>query len=279
MRHAKRGFTLVEIIVVIAIIAILATIGMVGYREMSTRAKNASIVHSIKNTVKAIELYQKKYGTYPLRQYTNEKFFSATWNKEGTDTISTVSLILNDPSAIKTLQKHAAGTGRLTSRVTQNDHSGEDNYSYRLRKAYLSWYPQYLDTVSRSTVSRGGEQKIRGGSTSEAEWSAYADYLAKLFNGISLPVIYNESSSNFRAVEPDGSISETILMGAEYSLTYGTERGRATAFLTYVLAGKASCQSAGVQLHKQKYLADSNATLCSLKIGEEQAKINDRGDD
>ncbi|MDO4684520.1 MAG: type II secretion system protein [Candidatus Saccharibacteria bacterium] len=279
MQRAKQGFTLIELMVVVAIIAVLGTLGMVGYGAMSTRAKNSSIVHSVQGTIKAIELYQKKYGTYPLRQYANRKFADAAWDKTGTNVVSEISLILNDPDTIRTLQQHAVKAGRLAGRVTQNDHIEETQNSYRLRHAYLNWYPQYLDTVNRSTVTRSNEQKIRNGSTDESKWNAYANYLESLFRGIDLPTIYTESSSHFRAAESGGSSSDITLMGAEYSLAYGTQHGKATAFLTYALFGNTPCQAAGVELHKQKYLAESDATICSLKIGEEQSRPEDRGDD
>lgn len=50
----KSGFTLVELLIVIALIAILAAIGLVIYREVSTRARDATRVadlNSIKNAI------------------------------------------------------------------------------------------------------------------------------------------------------------------------------------------------------------------------------------
>lgn len=58
-----RGFSIVEIIIAIVIIAILASITIVSYAWMTRDARNAKYFAEVTELLKAIELYQTKYGS------------------------------------------------------------------------------------------------------------------------------------------------------------------------------------------------------------------------
>ncbi|UTX51514.1 prepilin-type N-terminal cleavage/methylation domain-containing protein [Candidatus Saccharibacteria bacterium TM7i] len=65
LNTAKRGFTIVELLIVVVVIAILAAITIVSYNGITNRA-NASASLSLANTwKKKIELFQAETGSYP----------------------------------------------------------------------------------------------------------------------------------------------------------------------------------------------------------------------
>lgn len=55
---SKSGFTIVELLIVIVVIGILAGIVIVGYSGIQERAKAVAIINDLKNTEKALRLYQ-----------------------------------------------------------------------------------------------------------------------------------------------------------------------------------------------------------------------------
>jgi prepilin-type N-terminal cleavage/methylation domain-containing protein len=66
---ARRGFTLVEMLVVITIIGILASLGTVAVFKALEAAKRARIKVEITNLNNAIESYKLKHGDYPPSFY------------------------------------------------------------------------------------------------------------------------------------------------------------------------------------------------------------------
>lgn len=62
---AKRGFTIVELLIVIVVIAILAAITIVAYNGIQTRANNTQTVDAVKQFVKAYHAYALDNGDYP----------------------------------------------------------------------------------------------------------------------------------------------------------------------------------------------------------------------
>lgn len=55
--HARRGFTVIELLIVIVVIAILAVITVVAYNGTQERAKTTQIVSGIRQTEKSLRLY------------------------------------------------------------------------------------------------------------------------------------------------------------------------------------------------------------------------------
>jgi prepilin-type N-terminal cleavage/methylation domain-containing protein len=62
---ARRGFTIVELLVVIVIIAILASITVVAYSGVSQRAITSSLQSDLTNIANRLKAYQVLYGSYP----------------------------------------------------------------------------------------------------------------------------------------------------------------------------------------------------------------------
>jgi len=64
-RSAKRGFTIVELIIVLVVIGILATVVFVGYSGVTTNAAEKAVQSDMKKVDDAFKLYKLDTGTYP----------------------------------------------------------------------------------------------------------------------------------------------------------------------------------------------------------------------
>jgi type II secretion system protein G len=62
---AKKGFTLVELIVVMAIIGILATLGFSSYTNSINKSKDARRKADLRSIMTALQLYYNDNGQYP----------------------------------------------------------------------------------------------------------------------------------------------------------------------------------------------------------------------
>lgn len=71
MKHAKTGFTLVELIVVITILAILGTIAFISLNGYNNDAKNGKVVSDLRNLAWAVEVSKTTDNTTLLSLITN----------------------------------------------------------------------------------------------------------------------------------------------------------------------------------------------------------------
>lgn len=62
---AKRGFTLVEILIVVAIIATLASVALVGLGPVQRNGRDTRRVSDLRQVQNGVELYYAKCGYYP----------------------------------------------------------------------------------------------------------------------------------------------------------------------------------------------------------------------
>jgi general secretion pathway protein G len=74
---ARRGFTIVEVMIVLAIILILATLVAVNLKGSSKDAKLGAAKIGMRALDKALERFQDKFGRYP----TDEEGLSVLWDK------------------------------------------------------------------------------------------------------------------------------------------------------------------------------------------------------
>lgn len=66
MNATRRGFTLVEIIMVISIIGVLAAIATVGWKGVTTSAKDRTRAQDVNIWVSTFDLYKSKYTVWPV---------------------------------------------------------------------------------------------------------------------------------------------------------------------------------------------------------------------
>jgi len=64
-QHAKRGFSLVELVIIVAVLGILAAIVIPDFQEHSTQAKEAVAKDSVRILRSVIELYAAQHGGVP----------------------------------------------------------------------------------------------------------------------------------------------------------------------------------------------------------------------
>lgn len=63
---AKRGFTMIEILVVVTIIGILITLGIRSYNATQIKARDVRRKADLHNIAKPLEAYFNDYGVYPI---------------------------------------------------------------------------------------------------------------------------------------------------------------------------------------------------------------------
>ncbi len=65
MRRARRGFTLIELMIVVAIIGILAAAAVPSFIDATDEARVARIQADLSTVGSAVEIYYAKNGKYP----------------------------------------------------------------------------------------------------------------------------------------------------------------------------------------------------------------------
>jgi len=66
MKLARRGFTLIEILIVVAIIAILASVVLVGLGPTQSLGRDARRISDLHEVQNGLELYYNAKGAYPI---------------------------------------------------------------------------------------------------------------------------------------------------------------------------------------------------------------------
>jgi len=64
-RSAKRGFTIVELIIVLVVIGILATVVFVGYSQVTSNASDVAVKSDLQKIDDAMKVYKLDNGVYP----------------------------------------------------------------------------------------------------------------------------------------------------------------------------------------------------------------------
>lgn len=73
-KTAKKGFTLVEILIVLAILSVIATLLVVSFQSLKISGRDAKRVSDINSIRNALNMYYQKYNSYPTYVTTGEAF-------------------------------------------------------------------------------------------------------------------------------------------------------------------------------------------------------------
>lgn len=126
--HAKRAFTLIELLIVVAIIAILAAIAVPNFLEAQTRSKIARVNSDMRTASIAIESYYVDSNGYPPSYWTRPygQAGNSTFPRQLTSPISYLSSqnIFLDPFKLR-------GTATFSDGAPRNPYT-QLFYDYKL---------------------------------------------------------------------------------------------------------------------------------------------------
>ena len=147
--NARRGFTIVELLIVIAVIGILVTISVVGFGKFQATSRDAQRVSKVTVLVSGLEHYYNQNGEYPS---------CADLAGDPAD-VTRDRLPTTDPDALRA----PTSTGQGTSFVCQDlNEASEDVFAFvgdgssacETAGGYcLSWTIKYLDEANGTIAS------------------------------------------------------------------------------------------------------------------------------
>ena len=144
-RHAKRGFTLVEIMIVVAIIALLAAIAIPNVLRGRTTANESASIGNLRALLSSLEMYRSVYQAYPSPD--GAAFKTGMYGANCTG--ASPEPDYGPPSFCKTLD---GSVGNALVQGYQYTYAGVGGTTYTLQGA-----PQSGSTGSRSfTVTEAG---------------------------------------------------------------------------------------------------------------------------
>jgi type II secretion system protein G len=136
-RRARRGFTLVEMLVVITIIGILAGLAIPAVIVARNRAKIGAMVMDIKQLEMACQAYKEKFGEYPP----DFAFVQPKDNPDGNTTRQTAAWQIVMRHLAKAFPRYVHNNDPPPYTNIQNDLNavGVDTYSFTPRTALAFW--------------------------------------------------------------------------------------------------------------------------------------------
>ncbi len=93
---ARKGFTLIEMLIVVAVIGVLASLVLVGLGPVQRQGRDARRIQDVRQVQTGLELYFVKHGNYPATK--EWSLLAAELKGDGLG----ISNIPNDPSTGKT---------------------------------------------------------------------------------------------------------------------------------------------------------------------------------
>lgn len=130
---AKRGFTLVEILIVVAIIATLASVALVGLGPVQRSGRDTRRISDLRQIQNGVELYFAKCGYYPgdavgggadCAGFTSTDFAGMSAALLGSEL--GISKVPNDPQSGKSyIYQSASGTSYVLGATLENEGSSQ----------------------------------------------------------------------------------------------------------------------------------------------------------
>jgi len=178
--HARKAFTLIELLIVIAIIAILALIALPNFLEAQTRAKVARVRSDLRTLATSIEAYYTDYNNYSILGNTTlwQNLSDFLWFQLPDGTVTVKCRPLTTPVAYYSgippqdpFMEHSFGLGDAkTSR-------GKGSY------LYINFQGAYVEATQNA-----------------ATWTGNGGTDASVLGGPALPIRFNSSDGKvFRA--------------------------------------------------------------------------------
>ncbi|RKY21885.1 MAG: general secretion pathway protein GspG [Planctomycetota bacterium] len=128
--RARRGFTLVELLIVVVILAILSAVVLPSFKDSSVRAKESSLVATLNTVRQAVSLYRVQHDeNYPGQTSWSEfvtQLSTKTW-PDGTAGGPYGPYLRTD---IPNNPVNHDATGKLVSDIVSATPSGAEGYAY-----------------------------------------------------------------------------------------------------------------------------------------------------
>jgi prepilin-type N-terminal cleavage/methylation domain-containing protein len=137
---ARRGFTLVELLVVMAIIAVLVSLLMPAIQQARERARMTGCLNNLHNMVIAMHNYADSHKSFPSGLLINED--------STLETAVDQALVLTEP-AVFSNAVNATGISAPTS----NPQRGQLSLSQWTLKGYWSWHALLLPQMDQQTIN------------------------------------------------------------------------------------------------------------------------------
>lgn len=141
---ARRGFTIVELLVVVVVIAILAAITTVAYQGINTKASDAVQLTSVKQFIDQLEVYKVSNDGYPQAIPSSETTLHAAHS--ATSAVNNMNFVVKKPTLSAVEQQ------KLSSFENTYNIKLPNNTLYYSGPYFASWNRQHTFVMSRFKV-------------------------------------------------------------------------------------------------------------------------------
>lgn len=144
MRHFKKGFTLIEILVVISIISILSSILITVTQEPRLKARDARRIQELQQVRRALELYRAEHDLYPVPvdSLGNQGAARLGGTTDSTERWEDLKTLLSPYISLPTDPKNTGGSPLVNGGYRYYYTSGTGGSTYDLLAQFESNHPQ-----------------------------------------------------------------------------------------------------------------------------------------